>query len=334
MTDTMALPMSATPQIDITNLSIVFEGRGTAVHALDSVTLTMRRGERIGVVGESGSGKSTLALAIGGHIRGRGRRASGQVVVAGTDVFEAFPEELRRLRRRRLGFVFQNPIGTLDPTRRISRQFFDAEGRILDQARIGQLLERVGLKGIARVMASYPHELSGGMAQRVAIAMAVEHEPESIIADEPTSALDASIRTQILDLLVEVSERTNSTLVIVTHDLKAVPSYCERVVVMYAGRIVEKGRSSEVFATPRHPYTAALLRAIPGEEGFGGVIRAIPGNPPLFAGRSEACAFAERCGEAFKDCWTRRPESVPVGDGSATCHLVYSSAFSSRAVGH
>jgi peptide/nickel transport system ATP-binding protein len=332
--NTMAAPESAIPQINITNLSIVFEGRGTAVHALDSVTLVMRRGERIGVVGESGSGKSTLALAIGGHIRGSGRLACGHVVVAGTDVFEAAPKELRRLRRRRLGFVFQNPIGTLDPTRRISRQFFNSEGRILDQARIAQLLEKVGLKEISRVMASYPHELSGGMAQRVAIAMAVEHEPEIIIADEPTSALDASIRMQILDLLLEVSERTNSTLVIVTHDLKAVMSYCERVAVMYAGRIVETGRSSEVFGAPRHPYTAALLRAIPGEEGFGGIIRSIPGNPPLFAGRSEACAFAERCCDALDDCRIRRPESVPVGNGSAACHLVYSSAFNSGSVRH
>ena len=309
------------PLIGINDLTVIFEARGNVVHALDAVTLTIGSGERIGIVGESGSGKSTLALALGGHIQGAGRRSAGRVLVAGTDVFRASTEDLQRLRRRRLGYIFQNPIGTLDPTRKVTRQFFGADGRPISKARIAEVFEQVGLEDIPRVLTSYPHELSGGMAQRVAIAMAIEHEPQIIIADEPTSALDASVRLQILDLLKEISVRSGAALIIVSHDLNAVRSYCERVAVMYAGRIVELGYSGDVFAAPSHPYTAALIQAIPGEEGVGGVIRAIRGNPPLLAKRLEACAFAERCEHAMDECWQLRPEPTTRDGRSVVCHL-------------
>jgi oligopeptide/dipeptide ABC transporter ATP-binding protein len=308
--------------ISVQDLSVQFKGRGATVQALDDVSLDIMPGERIGIVGESGSGKSTLALALGGHIRGNGSRTAGRVLSAGVDVFSASPIELQTLRRSRLGYVFQNPIGTLDPTRRVSRQFFDAEGELVPLNRLTELLKLVGLRDVSRVLASYPHELSGGMAQRVAIAMAIEHEPSIIIADEPTSALDASIRLQILDLLRSLSERTRAALIIVSHDLKAVRTYCQRVCVMYAGRVVEIGASADVFRAPLHPYSAALMRAVPGEEGLGGTILAIPGNPPLLTQRAEACAFADRCSHVFDSCREYRPQTVVTQARGVTCHLV------------
>lgn len=318
------------PLVNIKDLTVIFEARGNIVHALDTVTLSINAGERIGIVGESGSGKSTLALALGGHIQGAGRRSGGSVDVVSTDVFTASPEALVHLRRGHLGYIFQNPIGTLDPTRKVSRQFFGTDGRPISEARIADVLEQVSLDDIPRVLKSYPHELSGGMAQRVAIAMAIEHEPRIIIADEPTSSLDASIRLQILDLLKEISIRSGAALIIVSHDLKAVRSYCERVAVMYAGRIVELGDSKDVFAEPSHPYTAALIRAMPGEEGIDGEIRGIRGNPPLVTKRLEACAFAERCDYVLDECWHLRPEPTSQNNRRVSCHLA-SRGISARA---
>jgi oligopeptide/dipeptide ABC transporter ATP-binding protein len=308
------------PLIRVEDLSVIFPTRDASVQALDTVSLEIGRRERIGIVGESGSGKSTLALAMAGHIRGNQAQASGRVVAAGLDLFAAQASELQSYRQNRLGFVFQNPIGTLDPTRRISRQFYD-NGRPLPVERIATLLQSVGLTDTARVLNSYPHELSGGMAQRVAIAMAIKHRPEIIIADEPTSALDASIRSQILRLLEEVSEETGAALILVSHDLRAVRSHCDRVAVMYAGRIVEEGRAADIFQNPLHPYTIALLAAMPGAEGYGGAIRPIPGNPPLMTARASSCAFADRCSKVRDDCRSLRPETDSWGGRRVVCHL-------------
>ncbi|MDE2398779.1 MAG: ABC transporter ATP-binding protein [Burkholderiales bacterium] len=306
---------SAGPLVAVRDLAVSFRSGGGEVLALDEVGLEIGAGERVGLVGESGSGKSTLALAVAGFVKGNGRRSAGRAQVAGQDVFEGDAETLRRLRATKFGFVFQNPIGTLDPTRKIERQFFDAEGRAIAPARITALLEGVGLADTQRVLASYPHELSGGMAQRVAIAMAIEHEPAILVADEPTSALDASIRIQILELLLATSLRLHSALLLVSHDLPAIRRYCERVVVMYAGRIVEQGRTEAIFQHPLHPYTAALIAAMPGREGFGGKIDAIPGHPPVVHERAASCTFAPRCPRANDECRGRRPALVEL-DGS------------------
>jgi oligopeptide/dipeptide ABC transporter ATP-binding protein len=308
------------PLIRVEDFSVVFPTRGTTVQALDTVSIEIARRERIGIVGESGSGKSTLALAMAGHIRGNRAQASGRVVAAGLDLFAAQAADLQSFRQNRLGFVFQNPIGTLDPTRRIGRQFFE-NGHQLPVERITALLQSVGLSDTARILNSYPHELSGGMAQRVAIAMAIKHKPEIIIADEPTSALDASIRGQILRLLQKVSDETGAALVLVSHDLRAVRSYCDRVAVMYAGRIVETGKAADIFQHPQHPYTVALLAAMPGAEGYGGAIRPIQGNPPLLSTRASSCAFADRCSKVRDICRGLRPEPELLGGRSVTCHL-------------
>jgi peptide/nickel transport system ATP-binding protein len=309
------------PLIRVEDLSVVFATRGTTVQALDTVSIEIAPRERIGIVGESGSGKSTLALAMAGHIRGNRSQMSGRVIASGLDLFKAQAPELQSFRQNRLGFVFQNPIGTLDPTRRIGRQFFE-NGHALPHARIVSLLQSVGLSDTARILSSYPHELSGGMAQRVAIALAIRHKPEIIIADEPTSALDASIRGQILRLLKEVSDKTGAALILVSHDLRAVRSHCDRVAVMYAGRIVEHGKAADIFQTPMHPYTTALLAAMPGAEGYGGAIRPIQGNPPMLAVPALSCAFADRCGKVRDDCRTHRPKAELVGTRSVTCHLL------------
>ncbi|MGE3873259.1 MAG: ABC transporter ATP-binding protein [Parvibaculaceae bacterium] len=309
------------PLIRVEDLSVVFPTRGATVQALDTVSIEIGRRERIGIVGESGSGKSTLALAMAGHIRGGGYRTVGRVVAAGLDLFAAQASDLQSFRQDRLGFVFQNPIGTLDPTRRISRQFFE-NGHALPVDRIASLLEAVGLSDTARILNCYPHELSGGMAQRVAIAMAIKHRPEIIIADEPTSALDASIRTQILRLLEEVSDETGAALILVSHDLRAVRSHCDRVAVMYGGRIVEFGKAADIFAAPLHPYTVALLGAMPGAEGYGGAIRPIQGNPPLLTMPASSCAFADRCGKVQDKCRHVRPEPETCDGRSVTCHLL------------
>ncbi len=295
------------PLARVDGLSVVFRSGGREVLALDDIRLDIAPGERVGLVGESGSGKSTLALAIAGFVKGKGRRQAGQVHVAGHDVFGGDHEALRRLRATQFGFVFQNPIGTLDPTRKIERQFFDPEGAAIPRPRIAELLRDVGLLDAPRVMGSYPHELSGGMAQRVAIAMAIEHAPPLMVADEPTSALDASIRIQILDLLLAHSQCQHSALLLVSHDLSAIRRYCERVVVMYAGRIVEQGPTEAIFRRPLHPYTAALMAAMPGREGFGGQLQAIPGHPPVVHAREEACSFAPRCPRASDTCRSHRP---------------------------
>jgi peptide/nickel transport system ATP-binding protein len=304
---TSTAPSEAAPLASVRGLSVGFRSGGTQVLALDEISLELARGERIGLVGESGSGKSTLALALAGFIKGNGRRLAGQVRVAGHDVFDSDAEALRRLRATLFGFVFQNPIGTLDPTRKIARQFFDAEGAPIAPARITALLQEVGMPDVPRVLASYPHELSGGMAQRVAIAMAIEHAPVLMVADEPTSALDASIRIQILDLLLANSRRQHSALLLVSHDLAAVRRFCERVVVMYSGRIVEQGPTEAVFRQPLHPYTAALMAAMPGREGLGGQLQSIPGHPPMMHSRAEACTFVPRCPLANHECRARRP---------------------------
>lgn len=267
---------STLPIIEVRGLVIEYKSQPVAVRALDGVDFTAYPNETVGIVGESGSGKSTLAMALGGINRSGIRPSQGSVQTFGHDVFALQGAYRRRFLSEDIGFVFQNPIGSLDPTRRIGNQFFSSTGRPLDRGRTEELLTSVGLRDTDRILASYPHEVSGGMAQRVCIAIAISVNPLLLIADEPTAALDASVKTQILNLLMETRQRTRSTLVLVSHDLHSVRKYCDRVYVMYGGRVIETGPTREVFDRPRQPYTAALLRSIPGTEGPGGRIEPIP----------------------------------------------------------
>ena len=314
--------MTATPLASARDLSVTFAMGRKDVLALDNVSLDVAAGEILGIVGESGSGKSTLALALARFVKSNGCIKAGGITFDGVDLLAAGEAQLAAIRSRGMGFIFQNPITTLDPTRTVGRQFFGPDGRLVPTPRAIALLHDVGLRDADRVMTSYPTELSGGMAQRVAIAMAVEHEPRLLIADEPTSALDASIRIQILDLLLALCQRNGAALVIVSHDLHAVRKYCGRVAVMYAGRIIEEGSSEAVLSRPQHPYTAALLDAVPGREGHGGTLRAIPGIQPQLSAPAGHCVFVDRCGMAEPACSNRRPALRQLDERQLACDVV------------
>jgi peptide/nickel transport system ATP-binding protein len=310
-----------TVSLDIRDLVLEFPTRHGRVRALDGLTLSVDKGEILGVVGESGSGKSTAGFAIGRllpkdvHISGNGLKVFGQ------DILSLDKERLRQLRRDHIRYIFQDPIATLDPTIRIGKQVALAAVPRLSQADVLASLEEVGLKDPQRVSAAWPHELSGGMAQRVVIAMALLGHPRLIIADEATSALDATVRNHILDLLRKKSRERDITLLLLSHDLWAVREYCRTIAVMYAGRVVEYGPTADVFARPVHPYTRALLQATPGREAAGAELQVISGTPPVLRGPSPGCAFAPRCAHAQQTpCLDRRPLPDQVrADHSVLC---------------
>ena len=302
----------------VDDLAIDYAARDGAVHrALDGAKLRLGAGEVLGVVGESGSGKTTLAMAIGRLLADTADRASGDLCVNDRSVFALDAAGLRALRRDVLGFVFQNPMSALDPTMRVGRQVALAAGADAD---IQQLLARAGLQDLHRVVRSFPHQLSGGMAQRVVIAMAIARGPRLLVADEPTASLDAGLRDQILLLLVSLRDLTGASVVLVGHELRAIGRHSESIAVMYGGRVVEHGAAALVFSRPAHPYTAALLAVAPGQERQGESLRAIPGSPPVLTGRVEACAFNPRCAFARPVCAQVRPEPREVAGRSVVCH--------------
>jgi len=306
------------PLLEVTDLVIEFvDASGAAHRALDGATLSVRTGEVLGLVGESGSGKSTLGLAVGRLLADNAGRPGGDLKVNGRSVFELDDAAMRELRRRTLGFVFQNPMVALDPTMRVGKQVALAAG---SKAPVRDLLARVGLRDIERVERSFPHQLSGGMAQRVVIAMAIARGPMLLVADEPTASLDATLREQIFALLVSLRDSMKTGVVLLSHELRAVARHCDTVAVMYAGRVVEYGPAPVVFARPAHPYTQALLAVAPGREKLGEVLASIPGAPSALSGRSEHCAFADRCGYAGADCRSLRPELREVEGRSVACH--------------
>jgi peptide/nickel transport system ATP-binding protein len=322
MSDPARVPSSpdSEPVLACSDLEIDYAGRTGRVRALDGATLTVRPGEVMALVGESGSGKSTLALAAGRLLDSSAKYSGGSLTVCGTPVLECEPRALRALRRNLLGFVFQNPISALDPTMRVGRQLELADVDHSDTPPVETLAE-VGLQDdLDRVWRSYPHQLSGGMAQRVAIAMVLRRQPKLIVADEPTSALDASRRGQILDLLVSSCRSRGCALLLLTHDIQSVVGRCSHIAVMYGGRVVETGLVSETLDDPLHPYTRALVGALPGDEPPGVRLEAIPGGPPVLDGPCPGCAFAPRCVEALAKCTTTRP-ALRNGRRSVCCHL-------------
>ncbi|MEZ5870281.1 MAG: ABC transporter ATP-binding protein [Nitratireductor sp.] len=285
----------------IDDLVLEFGNGANAVRALDGVTLDVAAGSILGIVGESGSGKSTVGFAMGRLVPQGVFPKSGRLEVLGKQVWELDINEMRRMRTQDVRYVFQDPIATLDPTKPIGWQVANSLETPLGEAEVLSALADVGMPQPARVAASWPHELSGGMAQRVVIAMALVGRPKLIIADEATSALDASVRTRILELMREQSRKRGITLLILSHDLWAVRMFCDNIAVMYGGRVVEHGPAARVFAAPAHPYTRALLAATAGHEKPGEKLNTIPGIPPLLRGASPGCAFAPRCEFARED---------------------------------
>lgn len=305
--------------LEVHDLRVDYERAGTLYRAVDGATLQVRAGETVGLVGESGSGKSTLALSAGGLLPGNAR-AEGVVRVAGRGVLAASRRELTRIRKKHIGFVFQSPIAALDPTRTVRASLLDV---VADEPRAVELLRRVSLPTTRRILGSYPHQLSGGMAQRVAIALAIARDPTIVIADEPTASLDSSVRNEVLQLLFGLKSTIGASVLFLSHDIRSVGRFCERVCVMYGGRIVEDGPASVVLRRPSHPYTAALLAAVPGTERPDDRLEPIPGLPPILRGRSESCAFAARCRFANDRSHSERPEPRDLHGVTVICHRAH-----------
>lgn len=310
--------------VEVQNLSVHYPTAHGSVVALDDVSVVVEPGSTLGLVGESGSGKTTLVNAMAGGLSARAARVSGTVGHAGTSILDLPADRLREYRRETLGYIGQDPHAALDPTMRVGRQLRYG----LSPAHAARSADedyrfhfgRVGLPDPVRVAGCYPHQLSGGMAQRVVIALALAGGPSLIIADEPTASLDSTLRTHILNLITRMAEAGGAALVMVSHDLTAVRRHCELTAVMYGGRIVERGRTASLFARPRHPYTSALLSAALGRETPGARLDGIPGTQQVRHGSARGCVFADRCAFRVDRCVDEKPAIRAVGGHEVACH--------------
>ncbi|HYO97436.1 MAG TPA: ABC transporter ATP-binding protein [Polyangiaceae bacterium] len=304
------------------NLGVEFRTREAVVRAVESLSFAVGKGEIVGLVGESGCGKSVTSLAILGLLaQPAGRIVSGTVHYAGRELTQLPAPELRQLRGNRIAMIFQDPLTSLNPYLRIEEQL--AEVGVLHlgltrraaRDRAVELLARVGIADAAQRIRAFPHELSGGMRQRVSIDMALLCDPDLLIADEPTTMLDVTIQAQILELLRDLRRERQMSILFITHDLGAVVELCDRVLVMYAGRLVEEAPAGELFVRPLHPYTEALLKSTPRVDEFrGGVLSAISGMPPrMDAGPFTECTFAPRCPRVRPACRDGEPALFEVG---------------------
>jgi oligopeptide transport system ATP-binding protein len=301
--------------LTVTNLHVSFHTRAGVVRAVDGVSFSLARGETLGLVGESGSGKSVTCQALLRLIpTPPGRIERGTALFDGVDLLHTDAERLRDIRGRRIAMIFQDPMTSLNPYLRISDQLIEPLrvheriSRADALARGLAMLEAVGINDAARRLHSYPHEFSGGMRQRVMIAMALITRPELLIADEPTTALDVTVQAQILDLIRRFQREFGMAVIFVTHDLGVVSGLCDRVQVMYAGRIVEHADTRTLFRAPRHPYTRALQRSIPSLQPKGTELYTIRGLPPDLTKPLAGCAFADRCDHTADRCRAESPE--------------------------
>ncbi|WP_422028470.1 ABC transporter ATP-binding protein [Roseovarius sp.] len=309
------------PLLSVRNLTIdIPVGAGT-LHAVRGIDFDLHRGETLCIVGESGSGKSLTSLAVMGLLGKNIRRGADRMEFDGTDLIAAGPRKMRALRGARMSMIFQEPMTSLNPAYTIGDQLTEAlllhkrVGREAARARAVELLEKVGITAAESRLSQYPHQLSGGLRQRVMIAMALMCEPELIIADEPTTALDVTIQAQILRLLYDLGREMNMAMILITHDLGVVARVADKVAVMYAGELVETGSATDVFNTPSHPYTRGLLRCIPlpGKTERGSELGTIPGIVPSLIGDVQGCAFRTRCPHAVTSC----RDTIPMQGGQA-----------------
>ena len=318
------------PLLSVRDLRTEIDTENGTVTATDGVSLDLYEDEVLAVVGESGCGKTVLALSILGLLpRRTGRIVGGQVLLRGEDLTQATPERLREIRGAEIAMIFQDALTGLHPLRRVGEQIVEmirAHERVpraVAKRRAVDLLDLVGIPAPARRADSFPHELSGGMRQRVMIAMAVALEPKVLIADEPTTALDVTVQAQILETLARIARDLNGSILLITHDFGVVASAADRVMVMYAGRSVEQGQVRKVYRRPRHPYTAGLLAAMPRIDDTPGDLLRIAGTPPSLINPPPGCRFAPRCGFATDVCGAESPEMrvwPPGSDVSVACH--------------
>jgi peptide/nickel transport system ATP-binding protein len=313
------------PVLRVEDLHVWFDlERGGELHAVQGVSFAVEPGERFGLVGESGCGKTTTILALMGLLPSSASVA-GRVLLDGKDLLARGEQSMSPHRWTDIAMVFQGAMNAFNPVKRVGDQIAEpmklhglANGRGA-RRRVGELLERVGIP--AARASSYPHEFSGGMRQRAALAMALACEPRVLLADEPTTALDVMVQAQILQLLVELADDFGLALVLVTHDLPIVAQVCKRAAVMYAGEIAEAGSTDGLYHDPRHPYTRLLFSATPDLYGDEGVV-SIPGTPPRLDHELVGCPFADRCDRVFEPCRSVKPELRQTGEGhAAACHL-------------
>ena len=303
------------PLLQVASLRTHFHTRNGIVRAVDGVSFSVTKGEVLGIVGESGSGKSVTGYSLMGLIpQPPGRIESGTAFFDGVDLLQAPISQVRRIRGNRVAMIFQDPMTSLNPYMRISEQLIEPLliHKNLDRKsalkRAVQSLEEVGIQGAATRIHHYPHEFSGGMRQRVMIAMALITKPDLLIADEPTTALDVTVQAQILELIKSRQKELGMAVIFITHDLGVVAGMCDDVLVMYAGCVAESARADALFADPRHPYTRALQRSIPSRQPKGRDLFTIPGQPPDLSRLPGGCAFAARCDDAVERCRSEATE--------------------------
>jgi peptide/nickel transport system ATP-binding protein len=319
--------ISKAPVLEVRDLHIEFPTRRGVLKAVDGVSFSIAPGEVLGVVGESGAGKSLTGAAIIGLLEPPGRIASGQILLEGKRIDNLPYEELRKIRGRRIGAIFQDPLTSLNPLYTVGRQLIETIQTHLDLSadsaldRAVKLLDEVGIPAARERINHYPHQFSGGMRQRVVIALALAAEPQVIIADEPTTALDVSIQAQIITLLKRLCRDHGTAVMLVTHDMGVIAETADRVAVMYAGRIAEIGPVSEVIHKPQHPYTIGLMGSIPEFESHRERLIQIDGAMPRLDAIPKGCAFNPRCTKVFDRCKSERPELVSAGSTQAACWL-------------
>jgi peptide/nickel transport system ATP-binding protein len=320
--------VTASALLEVRDLRVEFPTRRGVLTAVDGVSFTLAPGEVLGVVGESGAGKSLTGAAIIGLLEPPGRIAGGQILLEGERIDNLPPEAMRKVRGRRIGAIFQDPLTSLNPLYTVGRQLVETIQTHLDLSaeaarnRAVQLLEEVGIPAARERIDHYPHQFSGGMRQRVVIALALAAEPKVIIADEPTTALDVSIQAQIITLLKRLCRDHGTAVMLVTHDMGVIAETADRVAVMYAGRVVEIGPVAEVIHAPRHPYTIGLMGSIPEFDHERERLVQIDGAMPRLDAIPPGCAFNPRCTRAVERCRESRPELIAVGATHAACWLV------------
>jgi len=325
------------PVLSIRDLKVEFVTRRGVLRAIDGVSFDIARGEVLGVVGESGAGKSLTGSAVIGLIDPPGRIAGGEILLDGQRIDTLPPAAMREIRGRRIGMVFQDPLTSLNPLYRVGDQITETILAHLDvspaeaRRRAVDLLKEVGIPAAERRIDGYPHEFSGGMRQRVVLALALCAEPDLVIADEPTTALDVSVQAQIITLLRRLCSERGTAVMLITHDMGVIAETADRVAVMYAGRVAEIGPVRAVVKDPLHPYAKGLMGSIPTLEGTADRLVQIPGSMPRLNAIPRGCAFRPRCERAFARCHVERPEPQRVGEHDVACFLYGAEAPSQEA---
>ena len=316
------------PMLQVKNLCTSFNVDAGEVRAVNGISFNLDKGKVLGIVGESGSGKSVTAYSIMRILVEPGKIVGGEILFNGEDIVKYSKKQMREFRGKRVSIIFQDPMTSLNPTFTIGNQLREAillhtdRNRAEANARALEMLQLVGVNEPEKRLKQYPHELSGGMRQRVMIAMALACEPDILIADEPTTALDVTIQAQILELMKDLQKKMGMAIIMITHDLGVIADMCDEIIVMYAGRVCERGTVDEIFYNPRHEYTKGLLRSIPTLNGGHDKLIPIAGSPVDLTNLPAGCAFASRCDRCMKICLTEQPEEVRVNDSHiASCWM-------------